>query len=95
MASDGGHTNDATARRRRIAEKGSDRLALITGSRAPNPSTSSPAQSLHSSNASCPPSLTGLRWSDEGLGGGVRHQWSCGGVNIKRRGRGRGRKGVG
>ncbi|KAL8237459.1 hypothetical protein R6Q59_018540 [Mikania micrantha] len=58
MASDGGHTNDATARRRRIAEKGSDRLALITGSRAPNPSTSSPAQSLHSSNASCPPSLT-------------------------------------
>ncbi|KAD6118795.1 hypothetical protein E3N88_10066 [Mikania micrantha] len=31
----------------------------------------------------------GLRWSDEGLGGGVRHQWSCGGVNIKRRGRGR------
>ncbi|KAL8205866.1 hypothetical protein R6Q57_009417 [Mikania cordata] len=58
MASDGGRTNDPTARRRRIAEKGSDRLALITGSRAPNPSASSPAQSLHSSNASCPPSLT-------------------------------------
>ncbi|KAI3695754.1 hypothetical protein L1987_78754 [Smallanthus sonchifolius] len=47
------------ARRRRIAEKGSDRLALITGGRAPNPPTSAEAQSLHSSsNASCPPSLT-------------------------------------
>ncbi|KAI3814113.1 hypothetical protein L1987_18859 [Smallanthus sonchifolius] len=46
------------ARRRRIAEKGSDRLALITGGRAPNPPTSAEAQSLHSSNALCPPSLT-------------------------------------
>ncbi|KAF5754357.1 hypothetical protein HanXRQr2_Chr17g0790251 [Helianthus annuus] len=53
MASEGGHTNDATARRRRIAEKGSDRLALITGGRAPNPPpTSAEASSLHSSNAS-------------------------------------------
>ncbi|KAK9058055.1 hypothetical protein SSX86_022895 [Deinandra increscens subsp. villosa] len=43
MASDGGHTNDPTARRRRIAEKGSDRLALITSGRATNPPTSTPS----------------------------------------------------
>ncbi|MFS7957452.1 hypothetical protein Hanom_Chr07g00666551 [Helianthus anomalus] len=43
MASEGGHTNDATARRRRIAEKGSDRLALITAGRTSNPPTSSNA----------------------------------------------------
>ncbi|KAL4590749.1 hypothetical protein LXL04_003692 [Taraxacum kok-saghyz] len=57
MASD-----DPTARRRRIAEKGSDRLALITGGRAPNlhspPSATSTAETHHSHTESCPPSLT-------------------------------------
>lgn len=48
MASD---ANDPSARRRRIAEKGSDRLALITAGRAPPSSTS------------CPPFLT--RITDE------------------------------
>lgn len=63
MASEGGNTNDPTARRRKITERGSDRLALITAGRAPA------APSLHSSNASCPPSLT--RLPDEILPDGI------------------------
>lgn len=55
MASDGG---DPIARRRRIAERGSDRLALITGGRAPK----LPSSSSSSYNASSPP-------SDENSGG--------------------------
>ncbi|KAL7596611.1 hypothetical protein Lser_V15G29846 [Lactuca serriola] len=57
MASD-----DPTARRRRIAKKGSDRLAMITGGRAPNlhspPSDTSTAQPHHSHTESYPSSLT-------------------------------------
>ncbi|XP_024986571.1 uncharacterized protein LOC112521812 [Cynara cardunculus var. scolymus] len=56
-------TDDPTARRRRIIEKGSDRLALITG-RAPNipspPSPTSAAQSHHSYTSSCPSAITHL-----------------------------------
>nr|GEU47176.1 nuclear poly(A) polymerase 4-like [Tanacetum cinerariifolium] len=51
MASD---ANDPSARRRRMVEKGSDRLALITTGRAPPNSTS--VGGGHSSNASCSPS---------------------------------------
>ncbi|KAI3707570.1 hypothetical protein L6452_26196 [Arctium lappa] len=56
-------TDDPTARRRRITERGSDRLALITG-RAPNipspPSPTSAAQSHHSYTSSCPSAITHL-----------------------------------
>lgn len=57
MASD-----DPIARRRRIAEKGSDRLAMITGGRAQNlhspPSDTSTAQPHDSHTESYPSSLT-------------------------------------
>ncbi|KAK1439455.1 hypothetical protein QVD17_05273 [Tagetes erecta] len=53
MASEGGHSNvDPTARRRRIAEKGSDRLALITGARVPTSTASISPPSLTDDNLS-------------------------------------------
>nr|GEV14914.1 hypothetical protein [Tanacetum cinerariifolium] len=63
MASD---ANDPSARRRRIVEKGSDRLALITAGRAPPSSTS--VGGGHSSNASCPPSLDQILPTDNDTG---------------------------
>ncbi|KAK3030684.1 hypothetical protein RJ639_034860 [Escallonia herrerae] len=46
------------ARRRRIMERGSDRLALITGRIPTLPSSSTSSESLHSHTASCPPSIS-------------------------------------
>ncbi|KAK3027031.1 hypothetical protein RJ639_041186 [Escallonia herrerae] len=46
------------ARRRRIMERGSDRLALITGRIQTLPSSSTSSESLHSNTASCPPSIS-------------------------------------
>ncbi|KAL7164392.1 hypothetical protein ACSBR2_040328 [Camellia fascicularis] len=57
-------TSSRDARRRRIADRGSDRLALITGRIQTLPSSSSSSssstspESHHSHTASCPPSLS-------------------------------------
>lgn len=61
MSTNGGSARDAAARRRRIAERGSERLALITGrvqsiSSSPSPFTPPVAQPLYSSTAPCHPS---------------------------------------
>ncbi|KVH99873.1 uncharacterized protein LOC112520280 [Cynara cardunculus var. scolymus] len=61
MATNGGSSRDAAARRRRIAERGSERLALITGrvqSISSSPLTPPVAQPHHSSTAPCPPSIS-------------------------------------
>ncbi|KAA8521765.1 hypothetical protein F0562_012438 [Nyssa sinensis] len=52
-------TNNREARRRRIADRGSDRLALITGriQTLPSSSTSLEPEPHHSQTASCPPSI--------------------------------------
>ncbi|GJU84351.1 hypothetical protein Tco_1291897 [Tanacetum coccineum] len=68
MASD---ANDPSARRRRIVEKGSDRLALITAGRAPPSFTS--VGGGHSSNASCPPSLDQILPTDKDTGMNAFH----------------------
>ncbi|XP_057478216.1 uncharacterized protein LOC130765731 [Actinidia eriantha] len=46
------------ARRRRIVDRGADRLALITGRFQTLPSSSSPLESHHSHADSCPPSIS-------------------------------------
>ena len=61
MATNGGTVRDAAARRRRIAEKGAERLALITGrvqSISSSPLPPSAPQSHHSSTAPSPPSIS-------------------------------------
>ncbi|KAI3738118.1 hypothetical protein L2E82_28137 [Cichorium intybus] len=62
MATNGGSARDAAARRRRIAERGAERLALITGRVQPTSSSplppSSVAQSDPPSSAPCPPSIS-------------------------------------
>ncbi|CAH1442141.1 unnamed protein product [Lactuca virosa] len=62
MATNGGTVRDAAARRRRIAERGAERLALITGRAQSTSLSSSPlppsvVESHHSSTAPCPPSI--------------------------------------
>ncbi|PSS17801.1 ATP-dependent 6-phosphofructokinase [Actinidia chinensis var. chinensis] len=51
-------TSSRDARRRRIMDRGSDRLALITGRIQTLPSSSSPPESLHSHTDTCPPSIS-------------------------------------
>ncbi|KAK9058853.1 hypothetical protein SSX86_023697 [Deinandra increscens subsp. villosa] len=61
MAANGGTTRDAAARRRRIAERGAERLALITGRVQSLSSPSSPpsaTQSEPSSTSPCPTSVS-------------------------------------
>ncbi|KAL4560375.1 hypothetical protein LXL04_032525 [Taraxacum kok-saghyz] len=61
MATNDGTVRDAAARRRRIAEKGAERLALITGrvqSISSSPLPPSAPQSHHSSTAPSPPSIS-------------------------------------
>ncbi|XP_047323457.1 uncharacterized protein LOC124927141 [Impatiens glandulifera] len=50
-------TSSREARRRRIVDGSSDRLALITGKIKTLPSSSSSTDSNHSHNASCPPTI--------------------------------------
>ncbi|XP_023741531.1 uncharacterized protein LOC111889617 [Lactuca sativa] len=62
MATNGGTVRDAAARRRRIAERGAERLALITGRAQSTSLSSSPlppsvVESHQSSTAPCPPSI--------------------------------------
>uniref|UniRef100_A0A5B6YPW0 Uncharacterized protein n=1 Tax=Davidia involucrata TaxID=16924 RepID=A0A5B6YPW0_DAVIN len=51
-------TSDRVARRRRIVDRGSDRLALITGRIQTLPSSSTSPEPHHSHTASCPPLIS-------------------------------------
>ncbi|KAK3000027.1 hypothetical protein RJ639_024330 [Escallonia herrerae] len=55
------------ARRRRIMDRGSDRLALITARIQTLPSSSTSSESLHSHTASCPPSISQHQHLPSGL----------------------------